>query len=238
MTVLSAFAVAGVSAVVFAYATGDDPSTETTAAPGSGVVVAPETAEVQPATSLGEGPRILSDMLPNAKWQWEGGPDAYSDVVVVGTVTDVREGATQPAGPEPVEPESPTLLVDVQVERTIGNGDQGWDGASITIELYPGVPVGGSLSDMVALYEEVEHSVWLVELDGDPVNDGVDGRAFYDAAVAPSGALLALNGKQLPPRVTRGIDTLDKLEHQARKPDYAVDPAERRKDPDYYDYGH
>lgn len=74
----------------------------------------------------------------------------------------------------------------------------------------------------------------MLDLEGDPINDNVDGRVFWAGRVTSDGGLRAPNGDELDENFARGIGTLNELEQQASKPEYAVDPEERRSDPEYY----
>lgn len=153
-----------VAALVIASACDDGPGDEVTASHAS---VSAETSSTESgASSMAEGPRTLSDMLPNAKWPWPEDSRAHSDILVLGSVTGAREGGTRPADPEPISADTPTVLVDFQAERTISHdGEAGLLSDDIvTLEVVPGVPVGGTVQELVDLYSAMGHSVfWLSE---------------------------------------------------------------------------
>lgn len=223
-----------VAALVIASGCGDGSDDEGTA---SGASVSLQTSSVESgAASTAEGPRTLSDMLPNAKWPWPEDSRAHSDILVLGNVTGARQGGTRAADPEPISADTPTVLVDFQVDRTISHdGEAGLLSDDIvTLEVVPGVPVGGTAQDLVDLYSTMGYAVFLLDLEGEPINDDVDGRVFWAGRATSDGGLRAPNGDALDESFARGIDTLDELEQQASKPEYAVDPEERRSDPEHY----
>lgn len=223
-----------VAALVLASACGDGPDDEVAASPASVPVETPSAESG--GSSMAEGPRTLSDMLPNAKWPWPEDSRTHSDILVLGSVTGARQGATRPADPEPISADTPTILVDFHVDRTISHdGEAGLLSDDIvTLEVVPGVPVGGTVQELVDLYGAMGHSVFLLDLEGDPINDNVDGRVFWAGRVTSDGSLQGPNGNELDDNFARGIGTLNELELQASKPEYAVDPEERRSDPEYY----
>lgn len=222
------------AALFIASACDDGGDDEVVTSPASEVVESPST-ESGGAASMAEGPRTLADMLPNAKWPWPEDSRAHSDILVLGSVTGAREGATRPADPEPISADTLTVLVDFRVDRTISqDGEDRALSDIVTLEVVPGVPVGGTVHELVDLYNDMGHSVFLLDLEGDPINDDVDGRVFWAGRVASDGGLGGPNGNKLDDNFARGIDTLDELEQQARKPEYPVDPEERRSDPEYY----
>lgn len=222
-----------VAALVIASACSNG-TDEVTASPASVPVETPS-AESS-GSSMAEGPRTLSDMLPNAKWPWPEDSRAHSDILVLGNVTGARQGGTRPADPEPISADTPTVLVDFQVDRTISHdGEAGvLSDDIVTLEVVPGVPVGGTVQELVELYSAMGHSVFLLDLEGDPINDNVDGLVFWAGRVTSDGSLRGPNGNELDDNFARGIGALHDLEQQASKPEYAVDPEERRSDPEYY----
>lgn len=224
-----------IGALVIAAACADEaPDEATTSSTGA---LAENPSPDSGGASMAEGPRTLSDMLPNAKWPWPEGSRAHSDILVLGSVTGAREGRTRPADPQPISADTPTVLVDFRVERTISHdGEAGvLSEEVVTLEVVPGVPVGGTVQEVVDLYSAMGHSVFLLDLEGDSINDDVDGRVFWAGRVATDGGLRGPNGEGLDDNFARGIDMLNELEQQARSAEYAVDPEERRRDPEYYE---
>lgn len=223
-----------VAPLIVASACADRAADEVTISPTSVVVESP--GMESGAGSMAEGPRTVSDMLPNAKWPWPEDARAHSDILALGTVAGTRQGTTRPADPEPISAATPTALIDFQIDRTISHdGEAGLPSDDIvTLEVVPGVPVGGAVEELVEVYSDMGYSVFLLDLDGDAINDDVDGRVFWAARVTTDGGLRGPNGNALDDNFTRGVDTLNELEQQASQPDYAVDPAERRSDPAYY----
>lgn len=193
---------------------------------GSSVPVDDRTGSDGGSSSIDLG-MTVSDMLPNAKWQWAGGTTAYSDIVVVGTVERAREGATRPGGPEAIQRETRTALIDLRIERAFGHdGDVPW-GDTITVEARPSIPVGESMRFWLDLFAGMGRSVWTLDLDDELVNENVTGTVAWQARVGPDGRLLGPRGGELRADFTAGVVTLDELHAQANKADYYINPSGR-----------
>jgi hypothetical protein len=182
--------------------------------------------------------RELAEVLPNVRWRRDdgGAPEAASDLVVLGRIVAVDEGAAfdERGGPAPEGPGARevafddetadwrTLELEVEVDRTIAGDD--------VDRVRAGFPVLGSTADArtAAAGLRTFGQVVLFLAEGSPVYAydptllAVVHRGQLIATVDDAGRL-ALPLMEIP-RFQGRVRTVADLESEARRPERVEDP--------------
>jgi hypothetical protein len=189
------------------------------------------------AVTVAEGPRILADWLPNARWRYPAGPEAATDAAVVATIKDARLGQVTADDTSSASAPTQSALLIVEIERQLGGEPLDWSG-DVAIEVtLPSSVDGDASGEALAAYRAIGRALFLLKTrDTKLVNAEAKALVYWDAGVAHDGRLvIPATGQPVPASITRGLGTIDDVERQAARPTHEVDPAERRRDPSYFE---
>lgn len=189
------------------------------------------------AVTNAEGPRILADWLPNAKWRYPAGAKAMTDAVVLARIKDVRLGKVRDGGDSSASAPTQTVLLIVEVERQLGGEELGWTGdTAVEVTLASSLD-GAADTEAVESYRTIGRALLLLKTrEVELANPRAKALVYWDAGVASDGRLVVpATGRPIPPNITRGLITVSDVERQLREPSHEVDPADRRRDPTYFE---